>query len=43
MSSERGRWPDPNTGAGALFYAVVAGLIVAVVLALLHHVHLVWS
>jgi len=31
--------PDPSTRFGALFYAVLASLIAAVVLAVMHHVH----
>lgn len=35
--------PDPDKGFGALFYTVLGSLITTGVLALLHHIHLVWS
>lgn len=43
MSEQRRQGPDPTTGGGALFYAVLGGLICAVILAVLNHVHIVWS
>ena len=39
----RMRMPDPTKRCGALFYAVTGGLTTAGVLAVLHHVHLIWS
>jgi hypothetical protein len=39
----RRRMPDPNTSSGALLYAVLGGLIAALILTLAHHVHLIWS
>lgn len=36
------RPPDPTGPAGAFCYAVLAGLTVVVILALFHHVHVVW-
>lgn len=38
-----GHAPDPTSWKGALFYAVAGGLIASVILAVLHHIHLVWS
>jgi len=32
----------PRVG-GALFYAITGGLVVAILLAVLHHVHVIWS
>ena len=40
--SQPPRLPDPVSRAGALFYAVTGALVATGVLALLHHVHLVW-
>lgn len=37
------RLPDPAGPTGAFCYAVLAGLAVAVILAVLHHVHVVWT
>jgi hypothetical protein len=37
------RLPEPTGGVGAFFYAVAGGLTVAVILAVLHHVHLTWT
>lgn len=43
MSSNRTpRLPDPGSRSGAVFYAVVSGLIVSAVLTVIHHVHVVW-
>ena len=39
----RRRLPDPTTSTGALLYAVLGGLIAALILTLAHHVHVVWS
>lgn len=36
------RPPEPTGPAGAFCYAVLAGLTVAVILALFHHVHVMW-
>lgn len=38
-----GHPPDPTGWKGALFYAVAGGLIASLILAVLHHIHLVWS
>lgn len=45
MSPDPGRRhvPDPESGAGALFYAILGGLATTGVLALLHHIHVIWS
>ena len=37
------RTPDPDSRFGAVLYAVAGGLIVALILVLAHHIHLVWS
>ena len=37
------RPPDPTGPARAFCYAVLAGLAVAVILTVLHHVHVVWT
>jgi hypothetical protein len=37
------RLPDPTGPTGAFCYAVLAGLAIAVILAVLHHVHVVWT
>ena len=34
--------PEPDSPFGAMFYAILGGLVVALVVALLHHVQITW-
>ena len=44
MNHERkSRLPEPTRHVGAFFHTVVGGLAVAAVLAVLHHVHIIWT
>ena len=43
MSRKSNALPNPASRTGTLFHTVAGGLATAAILALLHHVHLVWT